>query len=216
MYKVLSLLWVVLFLVHCGHSHKKGMTHDFSDAAKWAQKFDDPKRDQWQKPREVVRHMKISRGMKVADIGAGTGYFLPHLNSQVGEKGQVMALEVEPSLIKHMNTRIQKEDLKNTMAYLIDYDNPQLENAKVNRVLIVDTWHHISNRKDYAKKIRKGLEKNGKIFVVDFEPGKKGPGPSDKHRLKAQVVVKELVAVGFKAKVIQEALPYQYIVVGSK
>ena len=215
MFRWISLISLTVFLAACGHSHKD-MTHDFSDAEKWAREFDDPKRDQWQKPSEVVQHMNITRGMKVADIGAGTGYFLPHLDHKVGEKGQVLALEVEPSLIKHMNKRIQKEDLSNTMTYLIDPNNPGLENSKVDRILVVDTWHHISDRAGYAKKMREGLEKNGKVFVVDFEPGKKGPGPSDKHRLSSKAVSKELKAAGFKVKVLQEGLPYQYIVVGAK
>lgn len=203
-----------LFIFGCGHSHKKGMTHDFSDAEKWAKEFDDPKRDQWQKPSEVVQHMNIKPGMTVADIGAGTGYFLPHLDRKVGENGKVMALEVEPSLIKHMNARIKNEDLQRTMTYLIETNDPQLKNSKVDRVLIVDTWHHIGDRISYAKKMKEGLQKNGKVFVVDFEPGKKGPGPGDHHRLKAKDIVKDLKAAGFQARVIQEGLPYQYIVVG--
>ena len=86
--KRLSLLAILLIaLSACSHSHHKdsSISHNFSDAEKWSKVFDDPSRDEWQKPIEVAKLMDIKEGSWVADIGAGTGYFLPHLQNKVGE-----------------------------------------------------------------------------------------------------------------------------------
>ena len=88
--------------------------HDFSDAKKWAKRFDDPKRDGWQKPDEIVRLMALAERDVIADIGAGTGYMLRHFDRAVGQQGKVFALDVEQSLIDHMQERIAEERLQQT------------------------------------------------------------------------------------------------------
>ena len=54
------------------HSHE----HSFGGAEKWAQVFDDPQRDAWQKPHEVIQALALKPDAVIADIGSGTGYAL--------------------------------------------------------------------------------------------------------------------------------------------
>ncbi len=76
---------------HGRHANAKGAgehhEHSFADAEGYAKHFDSPERAAWQKPEEVVGMMAITPGMHVADLGAGTGYFLPHLSRAVGKDG---------------------------------------------------------------------------------------------------------------------------------
>src|SRR5690348_4715148 len=76
--------------------------HRFEHAEAWSKEFDDPARDAWQKPDRVVAAMQIMFGMVVADVGAGTGYFEPHLSRAVGAAGKVLALDVEPDMVRHL------------------------------------------------------------------------------------------------------------------
>ncbi len=190
------------------------MTHDFSDAEEWSKEFDAPQRDAWQKPEHVVELMEIEPGMTVADIGAGTGYFLPHLSSAVGADGVVLGLDIERSLVDYMNERAQREGLANVEAKVVPGNDPSLDPGSVDRVIIVDTWHHIPERVDYASKIAKGLKPGGRLFVVDFtlETDK---GPNRHHKLAPEVVVKTLTDAGLVARILEEELPDQYIVVGA-
>src|SRR5882672_603308 len=71
------------------------LVHRFEHAEQWAKQFDDPARDAWQRPQEVVAALMIRPGMTVADIGAGTGYFEPWLSRAVGGSGMVLALDIE-------------------------------------------------------------------------------------------------------------------------
>ncbi len=200
------------------HSHKKthSMHHDFSDAKAWSKKFDDPARDDWQKPQAVLDVMQIKQGDTVADIGAGTGYLLPHLSRSVGNEGKVYALEVENNLIQFMQERIKKESLENVQAELIPMNSPGPRMKVVDKVVVLNTWHHIANRKEYGKKMFNDFKSGATLFVVEPEKGQGGPGPKDHHRFFYADVAKELTSAGFQCQQAKENLKYQYIAVCKK
>jgi ubiquinone/menaquinone biosynthesis C-methylase UbiE len=196
------------------HSHEP-MVHRFENADQWAKEFDDPSRDAWQRPQAVVETMEIRPGMTVADIGAGTGYFEPWLSRAVAESGTVLALDIEPDMIRYLKERAAREHLANVRPGLVPMDDPKLPAGGVDRILIVDTWHHIADREAYAGKLRAGLKAGAKAFVVDFKlDAKHGPPPH--HRLAPEQVVRELAAGGLSAQIAATTLPEQYIVVGAR
>ncbi len=187
------------------------LVHRFEHAAQWAKEFDDPARDAWQKPADVVAAMKIQPGMTVADIGAGTGYFEPYLSRATGPTGAVLALDVEPDMVRYLTERAEREHLTNVKASQVALDDPQLPKGKVDRILIVDTWHHIPAREAYAAKLRDALSNEGSITIVDFT--KDSPhGPPPQHRLTPEQVVGELRKVGLSAGVAPVSLPDQYVI----
>lgn len=189
--------------------------HDFSDAERWSGIFDSPERRKWQKPQEVVALMEIEAGMTAADLGAGTGYFLEYLSAAVGEDGRVLALEPEASLVEFMRKRAQQEGWPNVEPRRIPYDDPQLAAGSVDRLLIVNTWHHIEDRAAYAAKIRQGLRPGGRVYVVDYT--KDSPsGPPTEERLEPEQILDELTRGGLQSALIEESLPRQFIVVGRR
>ena len=196
------------------HGHGGGHAahqHDFSDAERWAALFDDPERDEWQRPGHVVELLALEPGMTVADLGAGTGYFLPHLAPAVGAEGTVLALDVEPNMVEHMRERVDENDIQGVEPRVVQPDDPGLAAGSVDRVLIVNTWHHISDREEYGRKLREGLRPGGFVLVVDFT--RDSPhGPPPEMRLPAQAVADELAAAGLETAVVEESLPYQYAV----
>ena len=206
---------------HHGHDHEHGghehgpLVHRFEDAARWAKDFDDPTRDAWQRPADVIAAMKISEGQTVADIGAGTGYFLPHLARAVGPKGKVVGLDIEPDMVRYMRERAAREALAVVEARVVALDDPGLPAGAIDRILIVDTWHHIDGRPAYATKLRGALAPGGAVFVVDFTMDAKR-GPPVNHRLRPEQVMEELTAAGLDASLIEESLPDQFIVVGRR
>jgi predicted methyltransferase len=90
-------------------------------------------------------------------------------------------------------------------------DDPALASRSVDRVLIVNTWHHISERVAYAEKLLAALRPGGLLLIVDFTMDSPA-GPPPQKRLTHDTVVSELEAAGFAAKVVEESLPYQYVV----
>lgn len=191
------------------------LVHRFEHAEQWASVFDDPARDAWQKPQLVVDTMKIAPGATVADLGTGTGYFLPYLSKAVGSSGKVLALDVEPDMIRYVKERTQKSGWTNVEARVVPLDDPGLAEASVDRVLIVDTWHHVPERKTYAAKLARALRPGGAVFIVDFTMEAK-EGPPKHHRLLPEAVIDELAAGGLKSERVPADLPEQWIVAGRK
>jgi ubiquinone/menaquinone biosynthesis C-methylase UbiE len=189
--------------------------HSFEDAELWSERFDAPGREEWQKPAEVIALMEIEPGMTVADIGAGTGYFLGPLSTAVGARGTVLGLDVEPAMVDFMTKRAEREDWSNVEVRTIQADDPGLEDSTIDRILIVNTWHHIGDRESYSRKLHDALTPGGGVLVVDFTH-QSSHGPPVSQRLRPEEVVAELRAGGLDVEILEESLPDQYIVVGRR
>ena len=188
--------------------------HRFEHAAEWAKEFDDPSRNAWQMPERVITAMQIVPGMTVADVGAGTGYFEPYLSRAVGGDGKVLALDIEPEMVSHLHDRAAREQLQNVEARLVAAEEPALASASVDRVLVVDTWHHVANRVAYATRLASALKPGGEVVVVDFRrDAHRGPPPE--HRVAPDEVARDLSAAGLKPRVVEVGLPEQYVVVAT-
>ncbi len=183
----------------------------FDDIELWAKVFEDPERDKWQKPEEIIKNLNLNSGDVIADIGAGTGYFTRRFAKAVGPAGKSLGLEIEPAMVKYMNEDAQKLNLKNYIARTVKPDDPELEPQSVDVVFICDTYHHIENRVDYLKRLSKSLKKNGRVVVVDFykKPLPVGP-PSLNHKLSEKTVLEEFQQAGYHLKQSLDFLPYQY------
>jgi SAM-dependent methyltransferase len=196
---------------HGGH-HQHGLHKDFSDAQGFSKAFDDPERDAWQRPAEVIQHLNIEPGSVVVDLGAGTGYFAGWLSRAVGPSGKVLALDIEPKMVEFLERRAREQGLGNVSARVVAPDDPGLSPGSVARVLIVDTWHHIDDRSRYAAKLAQALAPRGEIWIVDFTL-ESDVGPPVKYRVAAEQAVSELQAGGLRAEVVpNEQLPRQYLV----
>jgi SAM-dependent methyltransferase len=190
------------------------MPHRFEHADDWVKAFDDPARDAWQQPDRVIAVLALAPEMTVADVGAGTGYFTVRLARAV-PRGQVIATDIEPDMVRYLGERAAREHLSNVRAVLAGSADPNLAPASVDRILIVDVWHHIADRVGYATGLAKALRPGGRIAIVDFTL-EATHGPPKHHRLRAEQIVADLRAAGLDASVDPTALPEQYIVVGSR
>ena len=176
--------------------------------------FDDPARDLWQKPEELLRSLGIASGQTLADLGAGTGYLALRIAKVVGAEGKVLALDVEPKLVAHMKERAAKERVPQMHAALIATDDPGLPPGAVDHVVILDTWHHIDDRVSYLARVARGLAPDGRVAVVDFTKGPLPVGPPDEHKLAPDKVVEEFARAGWTlVKRDLELLPHQYVLV---
>jgi cyclopropane fatty-acyl-phospholipid synthase-like methyltransferase len=188
------------------HTHQ----HSFAGAEHWAQVFDDPARDAWQKPHQVVESLKLAPDAVVADIGAGTGYFAVRL-AHMTPKGRVYAVDIEPDMIKYVGERAQKSGLANLTPVLAAPDDPRLP-AKVDLVLMVDTYHHIGQRDAYFRKLAGYLKPGGAVAIIDFT--KTSPvGPPPESRLAPGDVKAEMQRAGYALAQEYTFLPNQYFLV---
>lgn len=198
---------------HAEH-HGGGMHHRFDNASTWAKVFDDPSRDAWQRPDLVLAALDLRPGMTIADIGAGTGYFSVRLARAVPD-GQVIATDIEPDMIRYLTERAAREQLSNLRAVLTPPSDPQLAPETVDRILVVDVWHHLDDRPAYARALARSLRSGGKLAIVDFTM-ESTHGPPAKHRLAPDEILADLRAAGLSASISPTRLPDQYIAIGTR
>lgn len=188
---------------HPGHMEKR-----FQGADAWAKVFDDPERDAWQKPETVIDALTLTPDMVVADIGAGTGYFTMRIAKRV-PKGAVLGVDVEPDMVRYIGDRAEREGLANVRPTLAVVDDARLPVA-VDRVLVVDTYHHIAGREAYFVRLREKLMPGARVAIVDFT--KESPvGPPADHRIDAAQVEKEMASAGYELLEAPAILPNQYM-----
>jgi SAM-dependent methyltransferase len=190
-----------------------GFHRRFDDADKWAKHFDDPARDAWQKPDEIVAALKLPKTALVADIGAGTGYFSARLAKSVPE-GKVFSADIEKDMVRYLGERAKRENLPNIVPVQATPESANLPQP-VDLALLVDTYHHIGNRVDYFTKLRSGLKPGGRLALVDFS-GDAKDGPPAAHRVSLDKATEELKAAGYKRVETFDFLPRQYFAVFEK
>jgi predicted methyltransferase len=193
--------------------HDATAHHPFDDVEHWASVFDDPGRDAWQHPDEIVRALALRPGAWVADLGAGTGYFSRRLSRAVGSDGVVFAVDTEPNLVAHLRTRAEREETPNVIPVLASPSNPRLPPASFDVVLIVDTYHHIDDRIAYFTRLRRVLRRGARVAVVDWHKRPLPVGPEMEHKLDRTVVVDEMRQSGFRLVAEPKTLPYQYLLI---
>ncbi len=193
--------------------HDATSRHPFNEIKKWVRVFDDPARAKWQKPAEVVAALRLEPGMIVADLGAGTGYFVEHLARPVAPDGIVLAIDTEPEMVKYIGARAVRDRIANVVPVLAQTDDPFLPPGRVDRVLIVDTYHHIDDRLHYFGAMRRALTPGGRVVIVDFKKEPLPVGPPLEHKLSREYVIKEMKSAGWALDREESFLPHQYYLV---
>ena len=127
----------------------------------------------------------------------------------------MIATDVEADMVRHMTERAKREGIANLRAVATPPDSPELAPASVDRVLVVDVWHHLGDRPAYAKRLAAALRPGGRIAVVDFKLDATR-GPPRQHRLAPEQIAADLRAAGLAAEVAPVELPEQYIVIGRR
>jgi predicted methyltransferase len=193
-------------LAQSPHTHD----HSFGGAAEWAKVFDDPKRDAWQKPHEVIQALGLDADAIVADIGAGTGYFATRLAHML-PKGRVYAVDTEPDMVKHLKERAKRDGLGNLSAIDGAPNDPRLP-QKADVVLLVDVYHHIAERERYFSKLAGYLKPGGRVAIIDFRMDSPD-GPPKAARLEPERVKAELKRAGYELVQEHGFLPKQFFLV---
>jgi arsenite methyltransferase len=135
--------------------------------------YEGPGRDDWQQPDRVVASLGIEPGDRVADLGAGSGYFTLRLARAVGPTGRVYAVDVDEDMLAYLAERLAQEGLDNVEVVLGEYHDPLLPDGSIDLLFTSNTFHHIQDRPDYFRRVRGDLAPGGRVAVLEYD-GRKG------------------------------------------
>lgn len=177
--------------------------HPPRSADEYAKILENPERDQWQKPHEVISALALRKDETVADIGAGSGYFTRRLAHHAG---MVIAVDIDAKLLE----KTKATSPGNVTTVLAAADDPKLAPASTGTIFICDVLHHIENRPAYYGKLAAALKPGGRIVIVDFYKKKLPVGPPESMKLSEKQVEEEFRAAGFRLAKSHTFLPHQY------
>ena len=189
------------------------MGHRHGDPAAYIASLENPARDAYQKPQEVVTALALREGEVIADIGAGSGYFAVRFARAVGPRGRVYAVDISPDMIRYLNRRIRDEELSNVTTVLSAPDDPLLPDGSVDRFVIVNTWHHIEDQPKYLSLMKRMLRPGGQVVHIDFQKRELPVGPPLSMKIAREDLVRQMEAAGFSLAAEHDFLPYQYFLV---
>jgi arsenite methyltransferase len=180
--------------------------HPPHDAQEYARVLEDPQRDVWQLPHDVIMALDLKPREVVADIGAGTGYFARRFAHHAAK---VYAVDIDAKLIEIA----KKNSPANVETVLATADDPKLPDSSVDTIFFCDVLHHIGNRPAYYRKLAKALRPGGRLVDIDFHKKPTPFGPPEAMRISEAGVIQELEAAGFRKTKSFDILPYQYFLV---
>lgn len=215
--KLILPLVILSLLFSCSHKathHSGAHHHRFDDAEKWANVFEDEKRESWQRPGFIMDFAGIESDSIIADIGSATGFF-PIRFSARAHQGRVWGIDIEPNLVRYLNARAHREGVRGLYSILGTTTDPLIP-ERVNIITLINTYHHIENRQAYFSGLHKFMKKGARLVVVDFKKGKLPFGPKDEMKVSKKQIRKELQSAGFKRVRHSDDLEYQFISVFEK
>jgi len=165
-------------------------------------------RDAWQKPDEVVALLGIGAGDRVADVGAGGGYFTFRFADAVGDLGRVYAVDVDDDLLAYLEDRVQEEGRANLSVVRGAYDDPRLPDGEIDLVFLSNTYHHIQDRTAYFRRLLLDLAPNGRVAVVELDDRSWMPRTLG-HFTPAEAIEREMAEAGYRLDARHEILERQ-------
>lgn len=169
----------------------------------------------WQRPDRVIGMLAVREGERVADIGAGTGYFSKILSNLVGLTGKVYAVEFDSVLLDQLEKASAEYRNANTTVIHATETDPGLPVGELDLALSVNTWHRFGDRTPIRAAVKKALKPGGRFVVVDWHMGEIPMLPAEARRLSREDLIKEMVADGWTLTTDSRLLAYQYLLIFS-
>ena len=175
--------------------------------------LDRPEREDEEQPAKVIDALELKGGEVIADLGAGSGYFTFRLAPKVGEKGKVLAVEIQDEMIAELKKRIEKNKVANVETVKCTDRDPKLPEGGVDIVLMVDVYHEIAFPYEVMTAIRKALKPGGRMVFVEYLKEDPKVPIKEVHKMSEEQLKKEMAVVGLEHVKTVGTLPRQHIAI---
>ncbi len=183
------------------------------DTAAYIAAQEDPARDAWQKPEQILDALSLRPGQTVCDIGAGPGYFTLRAARRVGGSGRVFAVDVDPRILDALRERIDRAKLDNVTPVLGLARDSLLPPAACDLILVIDVYHHFPDRPAYLRRLVRALRPGGRLAAVDWHKRATPGGPPQEHRVAREDFLAAATSAGLRVSAEPTFLPNQYFVI---
>jgi ubiquinone/menaquinone biosynthesis C-methylase UbiE len=169
------------------------------DVGEWLARFEGEPREIFSERKGIVASLGLAPGMRIADVGAGTGLFLAPFAEAVGAAGRVYAVEISPRFLEHLQERARAEDLAIRIVQGTER-SVELPQASVDLAFVCDVYHHFEYPSSSLASLRRAIRPGGTLVVIDFHriPGKSSDFILKHVRAGQDVFTAEIEQAGFE------------------
>jgi predicted methyltransferase len=169
---------------------------------------DEARREAWQNVPAVFEALGVAPGGKVADIGAGGGFFTVRLARAVGPSGRVLAVEISERALEGLRARVEAEGLANVDLVHGEPDDPRLPEAALDAALIVNAYHEMEHYDAMLAQIRRALKPDGRLVIVEpitkRRRDRSREAQTREHEIAPEFVQQEARRAGFRIVGLQD------------
>jgi len=173
-------------------------------------KASDPKN----KPDQIIEAVALKPGQSIADIGSGGGYFSLRFAEIVGDEGVVYAVDTKPEFLEYIKNNARERGLNNIVPVLIREDRLDLPGKGLDFIFMRNVTHHIPNRIEYFKNLKRFLKPDGRIAIIEYKKGKfftfRGLFG---HYVPEETIIQEMEEAGYLLKKEFNFLPEQHFTI---
>ncbi len=187
-----------------GASVKPGINKDFLDpdldVKRFVERFETESREIYSEREAIVERVGLKPGLRVADIGAGTGLFTYLFAERVGPKGKVYAVDIAKAFVERITAGAVERKLLNVEGVLCTEDDARLPANSVDLAFVCDTYHHFEYPAATLATIHRALRRGGELIVIDFHriEGVSREWTLGHVRAGQEVFTQEIEAAGFE------------------
>lgn len=190
------------------HGIDPNQLRPFEEVEEYIAFLDNPERDLWQKPDEVVAALKLQGTETVVDLGAGGGYFTFRLARALPE-GRVVASDIEPEMVRHIHRKAMTEGVRNVQAELILPGSPMLP-ERADLVFICDVLLHVQNRAAWTSTLAGEMRSGARLMLIEFREGDLPQGPPESKKIPRKEIIDLFTTAGLTFESEKpDMLPYQ-------
>jgi ubiquinone/menaquinone biosynthesis C-methylase UbiE len=164
-------------------------------------------------PTKNVLQMGLTDGMKVADLGTGSGHYALAVAGIVGPAGQIYAIDVQEDVLKHVRDAAALRKCKNLETIWGDFERPggtKLRDQVIDAAILSNTLFQLREREAAVAEIQRILKPSGKLLVADWAGSYGGIGPDDELVVPEHVAEELFITAGFYKVKSYRAGPHHY------
>lgn len=197
--------------VYFGREIAQVMGHQ---GAAWLER---PEREQEERTDVLVEALELRSGDKVADIGAGTGYFSWRMARQVAPDGRVYAVDIQPEMLELLRARMEQRGVAGIVEPVLGkVDDPNLPHGQLDLIVLVDVYHEFEFPFEMTRAMVRALKPGGRLVLVEYRGEDPQVPIKPLHKMTVEQVKKEMSVHPLRFERVIDRLPRQHILVFRK
>jgi ubiquinone/menaquinone biosynthesis C-methylase UbiE len=135
--------------------------------------FADPKRN--------IEQLNLTPGMRVADLGVGSGHYTFEAAKAVGASGRVYSVDIQQQLLDRIKNRARQEHLSNIDIIWGDLEKiggTRIQESTIDVVVASNILFQLAHKDVFLEETKRILKPGGKVFIADWTDSHSGMGPA--------------------------------------